>query len=334
MRIRHGKPIDSARLKVNVDKQRSIDSARTISLSVTPSASRLQRCPICAGKQLSEVCLIYRFEYAQCADCGTLLVVNPPSEEELKKLYSSEYYTASNRALYANDNVLEYRLRNIAGPKVAHVLQAISPRPNSWLDIGCGTGEILKVAADSGLSVFGIETNEMQRNFAKERFGLDVRDVFVSAATVGTVPSCEVVSLFSVLEHVLDPVSLLQVLASRQAPGSYLVVEVPHYPSLSVASQATFRESVNRMLHPPFHLFLFSEGSLVSLLERHGYEALDCWFFGQDVFEVLSTLSLVVPGLQNSRLEPTLLPLTNALQAVVDQNGLSDEMLLIARKRN
>ena len=131
----------------------------------------------------------------------------------------------------------------------------------------------------------------------------------------------------------MNPVGLVDVISSMQKAGDHLVVEVPHYPSLSAASQVTFPGHVNRMVHPPLHLFLFSADSLTSLLGRFGYEVVSRWQFGQDVYEVLTTLALVLPGFRGSQLESTLLPLTNALQEVVDEQGLGDDMLVIAKRK-
>src|SRR5713226_3081625 len=258
MKVRYGKTIDSSRLKISVDKTQSIQAAQAASRSIAPGPY-VHSCPVCFSGKFDPLWTIYGFDYGQCLLCETALVLNPPSEDRLRDIYSSEYYTSSNQKLYANEDVLRYRLDNIASPKVDFVLESVEPRPNSWLDIGCGTGEILKVASDRGLRVAGAETNAMQREFAKKRFGLDILGEFVTEKNIASLGGeFDVVSLFSVVEHVLAPDALLKELSSIQKRGSHLVVEVPYFPSLSTASQGTFPDLVNRMMHPPLHLFLFS----------------------------------------------------------------------------
>jgi cyclopropane fatty-acyl-phospholipid synthase-like methyltransferase len=331
--MRYGKPIDSTRLKINVDKRQSIEAARAASTAIPPG-KRIARCPVCFGASFTPLCTIYGFEYAQCNTCETAVVVNPPAGHHLEEIYSSEYYTTANRKLYANDDVLRYRLENIAGPKVDFVLDSLDRRPRSWLDIGCGTGEILKVAADRGLRVAGAETNAMQREFAKQRFGLDILPEYVNETNIRKLgDDFDVISLFSVLEHVPDPDALLRELAVMQPSGTHLVVEVPHYPSLSSASQQTFPGLVNRMMHPPLHLFLFSLKGLQGLLARHGYDVTHCWLFGQDVYEFATTLSLVSPEMGDSPVQSRLFDLLGDFQRVVDERGFSDEMLVVASKR-
>lgn len=332
MKITYGKKINSTKLKSSVDKTQSIQAAKTASSSITPG-DRIDTCPVCFSKVADSIVSVYRFEYVKCRDCETAYVVNPPQQKDLELIYSSEYYTAANQKLYANKEILSYRLENISGPKVDYVLDNISPRPKSWLDIGCGTGEILKSAKDRGLRVAGVETNEMQRDFARDQFEIEILGEYVTPQNIGKLGAAfDVVSLFSVLEHVLDPDALLASISALQSSESTLVVEVPHYPSISSLTQSAFPELVNRMMHPPLHLFLFSLKGIKRLLERHGYEITHCWFFGQDMYEFITTLFLVAPELNGSDLAKAWMPLLGEFQQVIDDCGLSDEMLLIAKK--
>ena len=141
-----------------------------------------------------------------------------------------------------------------------------------------------------------------------------------------------VVSLFSVLEHVLAPNAILKDVAQIQSSGDNLVIEVPHYPSVSALSQMTFPEHVNRMMHPPLHLFLFPLAALKDRLAVYGYEVRAAWFFGQDFYEMFSTLGLFEQRLNGSKLHKVLAPLVNDFQKVIDDHGLSDEVLIVAEK--
>ncbi len=332
MKITYGKKIDSSKLKSSVDKTQSIQASKAASNSI-PLGDRIDTCPVCFSRKADSIATVYRFEYVKCRDCETAYVVNPPQQNDLERIYTSEYYTAANQKLYANKEILTYRLENISGPKVEYVLNSISPRPESWLDIGCGTGEILKSAKDRGLRVAGVETNEMQRDFARDQFDIEILGEYVTPQNIGKLgASFDVISLFSVLEHVLDPDALVASISALQSRQSILVVEVPHYPSISSLTQSIFPELVNRMMHPPLHLFLFSLKGIKQLLERHGYEITHCWFFGQDMYEFITTLFLVAPELNDSDLAKALMPLLGKFQQVIDESNLSDEMLLIAKK--
>jgi hypothetical protein len=120
MKIHLGKQIDSERLKRNLDKDKSIASAALFSKAI-PKGEMLLQCPICSSAVARDILEIYGFLYRECCECGTALVANPPAEEELRAAYKSDYYTAANKTLLANDQVVGYRIEQIAEPKVTFV---------------------------------------------------------------------------------------------------------------------------------------------------------------------------------------------------------------------
>ena len=92
-------------------------------------------------------------------------------------------------------------------------------------------------------------------------------------------------------------------------------------------------DHVNRVMHPPLHLFLFPLQALDYMLRCYGYKIRAAWLFGQDIYEVLSTLNLFLEGFDQSVLyQQGLAPLAQDLQKAVDSNNLSDEVLIIAEK--
>jgi SAM-dependent methyltransferase len=332
-RIRRGKLIDSGELKRNLNKRASVAAARQASLCTRPGPP-LSHCPICAGSRHHPLVEIYGYTYHECGNCGVVFVCNMPTESELTRLYASECYSQSAAALLTNDQVLNYRIAHVARPKVDYVLERIRPRRRAWLDIGCGTGEVLSVLKEYGWLVKGLECNAHERTCARRRFGLDVDDAFLTRDNaVACAGDFEVISLFGVLEHLTDPHAIVQMLGAAQCAGGYLVIEVPHYPSVSAYSQLAFPDMVNRIMHPPLHLYLFALKSLTHLLGAHGYEITDAWLYGQDMYEVWSTLGLVVDALDGSRLADAMAAMLAAFQQSVDQAGLSDEVLVIATRR-
>jgi 2-polyprenyl-3-methyl-5-hydroxy-6-metoxy-1,4-benzoquinol methylase len=332
MEILRSKPINSERLKRDLVKSSSVLSAAEFSRGIK-KGDMLACCPICSGSESKNIVDVYGFLYRECISCGSAFVSNPPNENDLMSAYRSDYYTSANKVLLANDSIIDYRVKQIAEPKVRFVADRLTTTKRTWLDIGCGVGEILSAAKTLGFETLGLEANPMEVEYAKKRFGIEIREEYVSASTLHRyVGRYGVVSLFSVLEHVLSPNTILSDVAKIQEKGDNLVIEVPHYPSLSVLSQITFPEHINRMMHPPLHLFLFPVKALELMLKKQGYEIRAAWFFGQDIYEMFSTLGLFVKDLNGSALHQGLAPLMNDLQGVVDNHDLSDEILLIAEK--
>ena len=91
-------------------------------------------------------------------------------------------------------------------------------------------------------------------------------------------------------------------------------------------------DKVNRYMHPPLHLFLFSLKSLEILLNKHGYKVTNVWYYGQDFYEFITTLALCVKNLDSSVLYKNIAWLVNDFQNAIDRRGLSDEILIISSK--
>ena len=332
MKILHGKKLDSFQLKQNLNKEQSVANSKQASLAITPGQV-ISHCPLCQSRESEALQTIYNFEYLLCLGCDGVYVANPPSNDALKDLYNSDYYTNANKALLASENIIDFRTKHIAEPKIDFVMQHLSSDKKSWLDIGSGAGEILGAAKARGFECLGLEANLAEREFAQRKFDIDVRDAFLDETTMEEYRGdWGVVSLFSVLEHIADPPALLRTISAMQQGGDNLVVEVPHYPSVSAFSQMTFPEHVNRVMHPPIHLFLFSLPSLKRLLETYFYEIKSVWFFGQDLYEVLSTLSLYAPKLNDSILHTKLSELIGDFQQTIDDKELCDTLFVVAER--
>ncbi|WP_168287702.1 methyltransferase domain-containing protein [Rhizobium laguerreae] len=330
--VKRGKPIDSGRLKKDLNKSGSIAAARAFSEQIA-KGQHLSECPVCQSASHHKLLTVYGFDYHECEECGSAFVCNPPDEKALSAAYRSDYYTSANKVLYANDSIIDYRVSQVFTPKIEFAIEHSRASKKTWLDIGCGVGEALSVAKGNGYTTLGLEPNVMEAEYAAKRFGVEVRQDYISKDTVSRyLGQYGVISMFSVLEHVPDPNQILADVSAIQGEGDTLVIEVPHFPSISTASQMTFPNHVNRMMHPPLHLFLFSLRGLEGMLKRHGYKINAAWLFGQDFYEMISTLGLFSPALNQSKLLSALSPMMSELQSVIDNHDLSDEVLVVAER--
>lgn len=133
------------------------------------------------------------------------------------------------------------------------------------LDVGSYCGFFLDEARTRGFNVTGLEISAQLAQYARERFGLDVRQ-----GTLDTAPfapaSFEVITLFHVLEHLSSPTRALQRIRTLQAPGGLLVIEVPKFDSLAMRALRA-RHRYIMWGHPVY----FETATLRRLLAMHGY---------------------------------------------------------------
>jgi SAM-dependent methyltransferase len=215
-----------------------------------------------------------RFDYVHCASCGCLQIAELPSDPSLH--YAEGYYSLRARERRPRRGIrrrLQRRaaralLRGTGGP--ARWLARLLPQPESvgWmltarvpadapvLDVGCGRGERLRELADFGfLDLTGIDPHVERDVTYPDGVRVLRRDLGEESRRY------RLIVLSHVLEHALDPRSMLVDARSALEPGGCVLVRIP------LADGAAFREyGVDWVqLDAPRHLHLFTRRALERL---------------------------------------------------------------------
>jgi SAM-dependent methyltransferase len=143
-----------------------------------------------------------------------------------------------------------------------------APKNGRLLDLGCGVGNFLAVARDSGFDVTGVELNPSAVRFARETYGLSeifaMRPEEFHAANPDK--TFDVVTFFEVLEHQDDPQGFLKVAQESLASGGYIALSVPN--------RTRWQKGVETLDYPPNQLTRWSPLALRNFLEKNGFEVL------------------------------------------------------------
>jgi SAM-dependent methyltransferase len=135
-------------------------------------------------------------------------------------------------------------------------------RQGKLLDIGCATGDLMKVAQQYGYDVYGVEVAARGAEVCAGIFGHE--RIISRELKKGDFPCgyFSVVTLFDTLEHVASPHDLLGIIHDLLAEDGILVMVTPDASSLSA------RISGGHWLHyKPEHLFYYSRRNIGKLLE-------------------------------------------------------------------
>lgn len=131
-------------------------------------------------------------------------------------------------------------------------------------DFGCGKGEFLRAVAGDVASCVGIELQQ-------DAIAALNRDGIACTTSIGDLAegSIDTVFSFHVLEHLPNPVEILERLRTRLKEDGTLVIEVPHAGDflLTQVDNAAFRKFTLWSQH----LVLHTRESLRRLLARAGY---------------------------------------------------------------
>jgi SAM-dependent methyltransferase len=134
------------------------------------------------------------------------------------------------------------------------------------LDVGCGTGSFLNdVQAFTGCQVYGVDISKTAAKTAKESYGLDILTgtIFESSFANGYF---DVITAWSYLEHVNDPIQVMLKISSLLKPGGCLIMNTPNFDSLN---SKIFRDKWYH-LDCPRHLYLYTPETITALLQETG----------------------------------------------------------------
>jgi SAM-dependent methyltransferase len=146
-------------------------------------------------------------------------------------------------------------------------------RPRRLLDVGAHAGRFMHLAQQAGWEVEGIELNPRTAACAARRTGAPVHRV--NARTlVATGARFRAVTLTDVLEHIPEPITLLEMVGRLLDPGGSIAVKVP------CGRSQWYKERLLAALIPSrgisladnlVHVNHFTPRSLAKALERAGF---------------------------------------------------------------
>jgi SAM-dependent methyltransferase len=179
-----------------------------------------------------------RFDYFECAECGTVQIGTVPAASELARYYPQDYYSFEQRRknwlvrwLVAQRDRHVLNLPNLAGAligrfRVDPILRVLA-RANlklsdRILDVGCGSGRLLDRLARAGFPKL-IGVDPFIAGDMRTPAGVPIRKALLSEVS-GTF---DVIMFNHSLEHVTDPVGVLRDAGSHLALDGKILVRVP-----------------------------------------------------------------------------------------------------------
>jgi ubiquinone/menaquinone biosynthesis C-methylase UbiE len=160
------------------------------------------------------------------------------------------------------------------------------------LDVGCGEGFFLFNATEAGYITKGVELSRNSAEYARSEFGLDVETGLLEEAHFPE-NYFDVVTLWQVLEHLSQPLIVLEEAYRVLKPGGVLVVSTPDIGGVPAKILQRKWWNIRRI-----HVNQFTTGSLVNILGNAGFRNLS----SVDYNESISLLMLFIPILKQLKM--------------------------------
>lgn len=239
----------------------------------------IERCNSCKSSEMREIAVSRDFEYAscnndflfvQCRNCGLAFLKNRPAIETLDVIYPANYRPHSfNKSLGS----FTARIRDIVQQSKIRIIRKYARENSFILDIGCGSGELLRLLHDHGdrsWRLGGIDLAETAVNHIRKMGILGFLGRFETMAWMDAAP--DVIIMNQVIEHMEDPSAVVEKAYSILKPGGYLIMETP---SMEGWDARWFLKRYWGGWHTPRHWTIYTEDSLIYLLQRSGFEILE-----------------------------------------------------------
>lgn len=165
------------------------------------------------------------YDVIDCKACGFRHIDPLFDEDELKKFYDGQFYE-NERADYFTKAEEDKEWWMLRYRHYYEMLELHTPG-RRILDIGSGPGYFLEAGAKRGWEVLGFEPSRLACDYTQAR-GLKVEHGFFSAAAARDHGTFDAISLSMVLEHVRDPIRLIEEARSLLVPGGLLLLVSPN----------------------------------------------------------------------------------------------------------
>lgn len=171
------------------------------------------------------------FCLVRCEICSLVFLSPAPDVDELKTYYPKNYYTRASGLVELTEEMFRslergysYRLKFIRKFQ----------NPGRVLDVGCGDGHFLNFLKVRRWDTWGVEMSEMACGYAVEKLGLEKDKIVCSDFMAVNLPEkyFDLVTINDVLEHLSEPVKILERCFQLLKLGGGIYIQVPNFNSL------------------------------------------------------------------------------------------------------
>lgn len=210
-----------------------------------------------------------------CASCGLIYNSPRPSREAHLSFHGEEnfkkYYKTGIEEFYTTKNTL-YQQEVLIKTKRFELVENVTGRQRTLLDVGMGQGLFLSLAKERGYDVHGTDVSEHVCAFLSRR-GIHTFCGYVEDAHFPS-GSFDIVTLWHVLEHTLNPMATLQEVHRLLKEGGTVVLALPHVTALEILARKLLHKPLYTSDMNEMHLFHFNSRTISKLIRKAGFSIL------------------------------------------------------------
>ena len=203
-----------------------------------------------------------------CGECKSYSLYPKLEDNEIEDLYSIKYIKDVNPEFDMNEQATVSRFLNLQ----QRLDKVENPKNTSFLDYGCGaTAEVIIIASNLGYKAFGVEVEVGTRQEAHLKSNCQI---FSPEEVLANDAQFDFIFLGDVLEHLCNPLAVLDQVQALLAPNGFLIIQGPFEGAITISN--TLLSIKARLLSkspskfPPYHVSLATKESIVKALKING----------------------------------------------------------------
>jgi SAM-dependent methyltransferase len=221
-----------------------------------------------------EVASFNEFSIVDCQSCGFKHAIPIPTVDDLKEIYSHEYYSTE-KPLYIERYLEDKEWWDTVYTDRYQILEDnLNQNRRRILDVGSGPGLFLQKGKERGWKVKGIEPSSIAAAFSKDILGLDISEEFLDEKLAMKMEKFDAVNLGEVLEHLPNPLGMLSLINTLLEDEGLICIIVPNDFN---PFQLLLRNHIKVdpwWVQPPHHINYFDFDSLEALLTQAGFKVI------------------------------------------------------------
>jgi SAM-dependent methyltransferase len=206
------------------------------------------------------------FRLEQCLSCGQIMQNPLPTPEQLGKAYSSSYAPYSSAWKEPGWPIWKVFREWTTWRRMRRLRRY--GQGKRLLEVGCGGGDFLYATHRAGWDIRAVEYSGPLAEALRTELGFDVRTGELTAG-LWEEGSFDVVIMWSVLEHLSNPLEALTTACRYLRPGGSIFIQIP---TLYGVEQGMKFGQYWALLDLPRHLSFFGRECLADLCEKAGLQ--------------------------------------------------------------
>lgn len=230
------------------------------------------KCNLCLSEDNKIIYKYTRFErnnILKCERCGLVFLETKKTKKEMESFYIKEYRKVKDLPRQTPEEIFNSSLvRHDCEERIGWIKRNYGGlEKKRVIEIGSSAGYFLNVLSLNGAEAVGLELTESYSNYARnlgftvysKPFGeMDFREEF------------DLVVMFHTLEHIFDPMSILQAIYRSLNKGGVFMGEVSNQNDWRIG--IFDNEIVKRFHYDPYHPYYFSSETLNKYLKKCDFD--------------------------------------------------------------